>query len=345
VLQQSDTSSLSVFTTDDNIGTLSLTATANSLSYLSGAQTAVSAAVIPSGFYAGGVLFYALQGTGEVGSVGGVDRTTGLFSLGTPDRFTAVLPMDATARDVQASPDGSSYVYAVETPAHGVSIYGMETGIWDVFQTPQQALTINGTGTLSEIRFTPDGHYAYIADCQNGVWGLSRDSVSQSLTLLSPTPTVAGSEPCSLLVDPLERFLFVGNSADNSVQVFSIDTSSGALLNVGTASSGSQPRIGATDRKGLFLYVLNSLDNTISAYQIQSSGALAPIAGSPFPCGGVMPMNVAVHPNGQFLYVANMGSPSSSGNVAVFSIATDGSLSMTGQIVNLPGAIAVLTTP
>jgi 6-phosphogluconolactonase len=90
---------------------------------------------------------------------------------------------------------------------------------------------------------------------------------------------------------------------------------------------------------------MNSLDNTISAYQIQSSGALNPVAGSPFPCGGIMPMSASVHPNGHFLYVANMGSSSSAGNGAAFSIAPDGSLAMTGQVVNLPGAIAVLTTP
>jgi 6-phosphogluconolactonase (cycloisomerase 2 family) len=263
VLQQAPTSSLTVFTSDDGTGALIEVSAVDSLSNLTGSQNAIAADVIPSGFYAGGVLFFLNQGTQEVGSVGAVDRSTGMFQSGFP--FTAALPAGSQARDIQASPDGSSYIYVVEAPASGISMYGMETGIWDVSGVPRQQLTISGAGTLSSIRFTPDGQFAYVGDCDHGVWSLKHDSSTEMLTLLSSSPTPAGRGSCSLIVDPTGHFLFVANRDDSTLQAFQIDSSSGSLTQLGTATTGSQPRMGASDRSGRFLFVLNTFDNTISA--------------------------------------------------------------------------------
>ncbi len=54
----------------------------------------------------------------------------------------------------------------------------------------------------------------------------------------------------------------------------------------------------------------------VSAYTINgTTGALTPVAGSPFPAG-TNPRSVTVHPTGQFVYVANLGSF----NVSAYSI-------------------------
>ena len=53
--------------------------------------------------------------------------------------------------------------------------------------------------------------------------------------------------------------------------------------------------------------------NNVSGYKINpSTGALTPIAGSPFAAGKV-PISVAVHPSGRFVYVGNAGSANVSG--------------------------------
>ena len=58
---------------------------------------------------------------------------------------------------------------------------------------------------------------------------------------------------------------------------------------------------------GRFAYVANDGDDTISAYAINAaSGALTPIAGSPFPSKRAE--GLAVNPGGQFLYAANFDS-------------------------------------
>ncbi len=65
-----------------------------------------------------------------------------------------------------------------------------------------------------------------------------------------------------------------------------------------------------------FAYVANDLSNNVSGYTINAAtGALTPIAGSPFPAG-TNPVSVTVDPTGKFAYVAN----SSSDNVSGYTI-------------------------
>ncbi len=92
---------------------------------------------------------------------------------------------------------------------------------------------------------------------------------------------------------------------------------------------------------GRFAYVANQLSNDLSAYSIDSAtGALTPIAGSPFAASGTAPAALAVDPNGSFLYVVNNGSD----NVSAYSIAAGGTLSAAGVPVSTgsaPDAVAV----
>jgi DNA-binding beta-propeller fold protein YncE len=63
----------------------------------------------------------------------------------------------------------------------------------------------------------------------------------------------------------------------------------------------------AIDPAGKFVYVVNSGSDNISAFAIdQATGALTPIADSPFPTG-MGPGHMAIDPTGQFAYVANCG--------------------------------------
>jgi 6-phosphogluconolactonase len=80
-----------------------------------------------------------------------------------------------------------------------------------------------------------------------------------------------------------------------------------------------------TSLRAEFVYVAN--DNHVSAYSINlTTGALAPVAGSPFPAG-INPTSVAVDPLGRFVYVANLGVFSgSSGNVSAYRIGANGAL-------------------
>jgi 6-phosphogluconolactonase (cycloisomerase 2 family) len=83
---------------------------------------------------------------------------------------------------------------------------------------------------------------------------------------------------------------------------------------------------------GRFAYAENRLSNNVSGYSIDpASGALTPIANSPF-VSGTHPVSVTVDANGRFAYIANFGS----NDVSVYSIdATTGALT---PIANSPFA-------
>jgi DNA-binding beta-propeller fold protein YncE len=61
-----------------------------------------------------------------------------------------------------------------------------------------------------------------------------------------------------------------------------------------------------------FAYLTNEFEHNVTAYRIDSTGALLPVAFSPFSVGAG-PDSVTVNSTGQFAYVANSGSVCSSG--------------------------------
>lgn len=82
----------------------------------------------------------------------------------------------------------------------------------------------------------------------------------------------------------------------------------------------------AMDPAGKFLYAPDASSSQIVGFSIStSSGALTPLAGSPFPAG-MPPLEVAIDPSGKFLY-------ESGGGVSGFTID-----STTGAITLIPGS-------
>jgi DNA-binding beta-propeller fold protein YncE len=76
----------------------------------------------------------------------------------------------------------------------------------------------------------------------------------------------------------------------------------------------------AAPLRAQFAYVANEFSGDVSGYTIDpSTGALTPVAGSPF-TAGAFPVSVAVDPSGKFAYVANGGSSFVSGNVSAYTI-------------------------
>jgi 6-phosphogluconolactonase (cycloisomerase 2 family) len=113
----------------------------------------------------------------------------------------------------------------------------------------------------------------------------------------------------------------------NTGAVFSVNTSTGVLTQVGSGTTGDVPYDATLTPNGDFLYIPNYQDGTISAFSVdQTTGALTEVTGSPFADGDVYPAASAVSPNGKFLFVANF-STDNAGSISVFSInATTGAL-------------------
>jgi 6-phosphogluconolactonase (cycloisomerase 2 family) len=126
----------------------------------------------------------------------------------------------------------------------------------------------------------------------------------------------------------IRNFLYAGNSASNNVSAFSIDPVTGVLTSVtgspfatGGVADGSGMSLTTTPDDN-FLIVANDASMTISVFSVAASGALTPVAGSPFATGAEGPLNSAkVTSDGKFLAVT-----SSPGSIAMFNIAANGTL-------------------
>ena len=173
------------------------------------------------------------------------------------------------------------------------------------------------------------------------VYGIS---INGGLLSVTGSPFAAGGSPNSVTVVPSGQFAYVADVIPGSISGFSV-----AKNNVVTSISGS-PFAALTgtafvtnDPSGRFLYALNCGANcsgsgpgNIQAYTIdRQTGALTPVAGSPF-AAGQFPYSLAVDPTGHFAYVANAGS----GDVYSFSIN-----SQTGALTPVGSPVAAGTRP
>jgi len=154
---------------------------------------------------------------------------------------------------------------------------------------------------------------------------------------LSGTPPGAGG--LSAFVEG-DTYLYATDLNAGAVAGFSYNTASGAL----TAIPGSPFPAGDTPvqavQTGFFVYVSNLNDSAggISAYAINSqNGALSEIAGSPFPTGASGsfpgPSAMVVSVDGNFLFVALVGTANANNQIAAFAIDAT-----TGALTAVPGS-------
>ena len=171
----------------------------------------------------------------------------------------------------------------------------------------------------------PNGKFAY---AEGGhVYAINRDT--GALTEVAGSPFASASPS---VVTPNGRFGYTPRSGGctslpgpgapgpclplaGSVSASRIDSNTGGLEAVvgSPFAAGIEPRSASIDASGRFLYVANGGNyhvgggGDISAYTIDSTtGALAPVTGSPFAARG-FPSSVDVAPNGAFVYVVDSG--------------------------------------
>ena len=147
--------------------------------------------------------------------------------------------------------------------------------------------------------------------------------------------TITGN--LSLVADPLGRFIFVTNQANNDVHVLTIGQSGALTEATNSPFVVSNPDFIAINPAGNLAYVTDSTDGDIFIFSLDANGQLTnnPASGSPFiiGMGNNAPHFALVHPNGNFLLTANQLTLSS------FSInpASAGALTQVGGSPFSPG--------
>jgi 6-phosphogluconolactonase len=218
------------------------------------------------------------------------------------------------------------YLYAANAGENDVSLFDIEPYGQIIEVTPR---TVTGTSpTLLVVDSA--GKYLYVANSgSQNIWSYSIDS-STGIPTQVGSPFQVGIAPLNMKLSPSGSFLYVTGASPQAGTPGYIETlaiNAGALSLAGPITNpGASPYGLAISPNGNFLYTANFGDNTISEFTVDStSGLLAPIAGSPVGETYTQPVSLLVDPSGKYLYVANQ---QSSGNIAGYSIASSGALSL-----------------
>jgi 6-phosphogluconolactonase (cycloisomerase 2 family) len=133
------------------------------------------------------------------------------------------------------------------------------------------------------------------------------------------------SKPHQVELDRLGRFIAVPDKGLDQVFCFTLDGASGKLQRLQPdappSREGAGPRHIAFHPQGAFAYVVNELDSTVTAYRFDTErGTLSPFQIlTTLPdtfVGNSRASEIAVAPNGRFLYTSNRGHDS----IAIFAI-------------------------
>jgi 6-phosphogluconolactonase (cycloisomerase 2 family) len=162
-----------------------------------------------------------------------------------------------------------------------------------------------------------------------------------------------GAHPVPILANGVYTFATLPSGATYAVTVLTQPTSPAQVCHV-TNGTGTVTTANITAvtinclNTGRFLFVTNPFDNSgngsVAAFAIDpTSGALTPAAGSPYSPTENQPFNLAIDPNGKYLYVTD----SQSALISTDTIGTGGALTLdvstasTGAAGNHPFGLAI----
>ncbi len=256
----------------------------------------------------GGCSTTSLSTTGDSGVAGGVSVPGSVCSAGTPTpgggKVAALLYYL-----------GSSNVLAASLTTTG--------SFAPITSFTPPALPSNSTDNMLVV----NKKFLYVPMGDSTVQAFTIDRSNGAVTPIAGSPFAAPGGADSAVSDPAGRFLFVGGESIGEIAVFQINPTTGVL----SPSPGSPFRsfnlISAdsmtVDGSGRFLYVGQlSPSNPVAAFFIdQNNGAIAQIAGSPFPLGVA---TVHADASGKFLLgiagILDSGNSINDRHVYVFSI-------------------------
>jgi 6-phosphogluconolactonase (cycloisomerase 2 family) len=174
----------------------------------------------------------------------------------------------------------------------------------------------NSNGNSSTPPPTAASHFAYVSNSDSSnITAYKMDSASGGLSAVSGSPFGGVDAPLGLALNPSADLLAAGNLNGGRISVFRVNKTSGAITPVAgspfSTTGGGFPARSVFHTSGKFLYTGLMLNATsdISGFAVDSTtGALTPLAGSPFPgqafTGGGAVESLAVHLAGTFLYAS-----------------------------------------
>jgi len=148
-------------------------------------------------------------------------------------------------------------------------------------------IVVHPTGKFLFMLCPCDGIYAFTVDPSSGTLGLVAGS---------PFGAISTNSLRSETLEPTGRFLYLTDSYHNNILAFAIDPSTGVPSPIAgspfpvAVPAGGAPYAMTVDPSGKFAYVTDNSDLVLGFTIDPTTGALAPMSGSPFAtatCGGL----------------------------------------------------------
>jgi len=281
----------------------------NNVSAFTISNTGALAAVTGSPFASGanptslfadisGRLLYVANTGDDTVSGYSINRSTGALSALSNSPYTALLAPSAVVTD----PTGQYAFVSSATPSPSNQLLNYNV---DILSSPGSygELQNNSSGQAPAginpqgIATLPSGAAVYVASKgSNSIFAFQSSTCIGCPSQPQPLASYpAHTQPVAVAVDPKGRFLYAANQGSNDISIYAINPD-GTLVAFpgGPMNTGIAPHALTVDPSGNFLLVADSGSNDISVFSInQGSGALTPVAGSPFATGND-PVSVVV---------------------------------------------------
>jgi 6-phosphogluconolactonase len=273
------------------------------------------------------------------------EASKGIYAFRFDDRTGQLNPVGLVAETpspsfLTSSADGR-FVFAVNElqtyaggPGGSVTSFAVDPGSAKLTELSAQATRGNGPCHLVLDR---TGRYLAVANYGGGNYSLfpiGRDGKLQPATLVvdGQSAETEGARPLGHMVgfDARNRFLVTADKGLNRMLVFRFDAARGTLMPNVPASAPLPPKSGprhfAFHPNGKWLFTINEQGATITTFAWDAkTGRLTSRSSVPTRPAEVTTgstAEIAVHPNGKFVYGSNRGHDS----IAVFAVGKDGAL-------------------
>jgi 6-phosphogluconolactonase (cycloisomerase 2 family) len=308
----------------------------------------------PNGQY---LYMIATSGTGVTATLFTVNTSTGALTAASSTPTTISGTADVTYGIID--PYGR-FLYVADLSTSNVYAFQINQTTGVLTAVTGSPFSTNVSGPISLIA-DHSGQYLYVINTGSGSGGtISGYTIDQTMTAtggaLTPftsnaTIATTGTAPSYSTLDPTGTYIYVPDSAANTVTTFAIG-SGGALTNkstttaIGTASALWNV---AVDPSGKYLYVLDQGNTSVTpatngaVYQFNLTSGIpgtAPVGSAV--STGVTPNGIVVDPSTSLVAVENFGDDTNPSTISLFTIGTGGALTAQAPVTAGVGPLFVI---
>jgi 6-phosphogluconolactonase (cycloisomerase 2 family) len=275
----------------------------------------------------GTVVSYAVSPTLPAGLA--LSTTTGIIT-GTPTVLAPAANFIVTATNTGGSTTVSLSITVKDVAPSGLT-YSSNPAVYTVGAAIPQNVPSSSGGAVVSYAVAPALPAGLALSTTTGIISGTPTAVTAAANFTVTATNSGGNATASVnitvnVASPT-RYALVANESDNTVSLYTVDTTTGLLRTNGYVVTGAstQPRTVAVHPTGKYAYVANINANTVSAYSIGTSSGQLTAIGSPV-LPGNRPFAVTVDPKGRYAYVVNFDDDT----IVAFTVGSGGALTVVG---------------